>query len=320
MADKFINELDPASGISLADLLAIEQGVGGTPETLYLTITTFLDKMSQGRYVITPSVASGNLTVAIKDMSGNNAASDNVISFRVGNTLYNLAAAASVVKNAATNWCNLGSAELNGLSHDLFMYAIGETGASAGLKFGFSRIPYALTMADFVNTTTSEKYIAGNWTNYTATDAVNNIGRFRASLSSGAGYTWSIPTPVVVNAPIHASDWLTWQPAFSADAGTYNTVTTNWARYSIDQKAVRAIVKATGTTSSTPIILRCTLPFEAAVAAGAAGFVFDSALFGGLIQIAAGSPDTLEFSKYNAAAFAAGATKVIDGEVFYIIE
>jgi hypothetical protein len=178
------------------------------------------------KYIITPSVASNNLTLAMKYIDGSDPSSIKPLKFRVGNTEYSLTAAMSFTKNAGTNWCNLGSAELAALSHDLFVYAIGETGGSAGLKFGYSRISWAQTMGDFVNTSTNEKYIAGNWTNFNSTDPVMVIGRFRAQLSAAAGYNWSIPSAKVVNYPIYESDWLTWAPnhtGFSSapTGGTY---------------------------------------------------------------------------------------------------
>jgi hypothetical protein len=171
-------------------------------------------------YVITPSVASNNLTVALKTIAGADPSAGDKITFRIGNTKREITAAASYTKNAATNWHNAGSAELAGKPIDFFVYAIQETGASAGTKFGHSRIPYALTMADFVNTTTDEKYIAGNWTNFNATDQVEVIGRFRAQLSAGAGYTWSIASALVINRPIYETDFLEWTPQHTGFTAT----------------------------------------------------------------------------------------------------
>lgn len=170
--------------------------------------TGTVDGVIQTKYIITPSVSSNNLTLAMKYIDGNDPSSSNKLVFRVGNTNYSLTASMSFTKNAGTNWGNSGSTELAAKNIDYFVYAIGETGGSAGLKFGFSRIPYATTMGDFVNTTTNEKYIAGNWTNFNSTDAVTNIGRFRAQLSATASFNWSIPSAKVVNFPIYNTDRL----------------------------------------------------------------------------------------------------------------
>jgi hypothetical protein len=164
----------------------------------------------------------------------------------------------SFTKAAGTSWCNLGSAELAAQPVDLFLYAIGETGASAGLKFGYSRISWAQTMADFVNTNTNEKYIAGNWTNFNSSDAVTNIGRFRAQLSAGAGYTWSIATANVINRPIYESEWLDWNTVFT---GFSVAPSNNYNRYKVVQHGVRWVHRSNtdGTSSGTGFTF--TLPF-----------------------------------------------------------
>ena len=199
------------------------------------------------KYIITPSVASNNLSVALKYIDGSDPSSTNKLTFRVGNTEYDLTASMSFTKNAGTNWCNAGGTELAAKNVQYFMYAIGETGASAGLKFGFSRIPYAKTMGDFVNTTTNEKYIAGNWTNFNSTDAVVNIGRFQAQLSAAAAYNWSIPTANVVNYPIYETDPLTWAPQWSANSSmTFTSVTTDVAEYKIVGREIRFEIEGGG--------------------------------------------------------------------------
>jgi len=164
------------------------------------------------KYIITPSVASGNLTLAIKYIDGNDCTTDHKVVFRIGNTEYSLTTAASFTRNAGTNLMNLGSQELFNRNTDLFVYAVGETGASAGLKFAFSRIPYGQTVGDFTNIATAQNYLAGSLTNYNATDPVINIGRFSASLSFAAGYNWALSAPKVINYPFYETDWLSWIP------------------------------------------------------------------------------------------------------------
>jgi len=212
------------------------------------------------RYVITPSVSSNNLTLAIKDVAGNDPSATSSLIFRVGDTTYNLTAATSFTKNAGTNWCNAGSSEMNANPIDFFVYAIGETGASAGLKFGFSRIPYAVTMNDFVNTTTNEKYIAGNWTNFNATDAVTVIGRFRAQLSATASFNWSIATAKVINYPIYKTDRLLWAPTIVGySANPTNTV----YQYVIRDEWIELFIREATNGTSNATNLTMTLPFTA---------------------------------------------------------
>ena len=205
------------------------------------------------KYIITPSVASNNLTIALKYINGTDPSSTNKLTFRIGNTEYDLTASMSFTKNAGTNWCNAGSAELATKNVQFFLYAIGETGGSAGLKFGFSRIPYARTMADFVNTSTDPRYIAGNWTNFNSTDAVTLIGRFQAQNSGTASYNWSIPTANVVNYPIYETDILSWTPSYSGSGSlTYTSVTTLIANYQIvGRYCIATISTSAGTTGGT---------------------------------------------------------------------
>jgi hypothetical protein len=267
------------------------------------------------KYIITPSVASNNLTLAIKYIDGTDPSATKKLTFRVGNTEYDLTAAMSFTKNAATNWCNAGSAELAAKDVDYFVYAIGETGASAGLKFGFSRIPYALTMGDFVNTTTNEKYIAGNWTNFNATDAVTVIGRFRAQLSAGAGYTWSIPAAKVVNYPIFETDWLTWTPAITCSGSfTYTSVTTTWAIYRIVGTKLEFSIRQTGTAGGTASnTIFNTLPFACSKTGTYPGGWGQCA--GGLsavIGLQCGStPNTISVQKYDISNFTNSGTLVV---------
>lgn len=233
-------------------------------------LAVYIAFANRDKYIISPSVASNNLTITILGIDGNAPSATNPVPFRVGNSAYTLTATTSFTKNAATNWCNAGSAELAAKDIDFFMYAIGETGVSAGLKFGFSRIPYAQTMTDFVNTSTSEKYIAGNWTNFNATDPVTVIGRFRAQLSATAAFNWSIPTAKVINRPIYNTDRLNWTPTitgYSANpaSGIYE--------YVVNNNFVTAFFSEPSNGTSNATSLTETVPFTAA---SLASMVWDS--------------------------------------------
>src|SRR3990172_11934381 len=145
--------------------------------------------------------------------------------YKITNTVQSITAAISTTKTDGTNWCNTGAAETATQDVDFFVYLIQETGANAGTKIGFSRIPFARVMGDFVNTSNSEKYIAGNWVNFNATDEVENIGRFNASLTATATFNWSIPaTSIIVSRPIFETRRLTYTPAVTSDTGTITTV------------------------------------------------------------------------------------------------
>jgi hypothetical protein len=220
----------------------------GTPDDVKINAGSTITEY----YKISPLISSGNLTLRILHLDGTNISSANPLAFKIGDSWRVALDNLPFTKNAATNWCNLGSAELAAKTHDLFVYVIYETGAAAGLKLGFSRIPYALTMGDFVNTTTSEKYIAGGWTNFTSTDVVRNIGRFAAQLSAGAGYTWSIPSAKVISYPFFESDWRTWQPVGTASGSmTYTITATDKAEYKMRMHSLEYELKVAGTTGGT---------------------------------------------------------------------
>ncbi len=215
-------------------------------------------------YKIVPSITSNNLVFSLKHMDGGDASSIKPIYFRIGETRHSLTGALTFTKNAGTNWLNMGSAEFATCEVDLFVYAIEETGGGAGLRFGYSRIPYATTMADFVNSATSEKYILGDFTAFNTTDKVENIGRFRAALSGGAGYTWSIPNQVVKNYPIFETDTLRWLPQLSCNGTmTITSPTAVVSDYSISRRKLNFSARLTGTLV-TPAASQVyfTLPFS----------------------------------------------------------
>ncbi len=163
-----------------------------------ITITKYAPQGFLLNGQIVPSVASNHLTVAIKGMDGNNPSASNPVYVRIGNTVRTITSALSVTKNAGTNWCNAGSAELATKEIDYFVY-LGYN-ATDGVVIGFSRIPYAGEYSEFSATTTDEKYCAiSTITNAAAGDDYEVVGRFAATLSAGAGYTWSVPTFTNIN-------------------------------------------------------------------------------------------------------------------------
>lgn len=169
---------------------------------------------------IATSVASNDLTVAIKAMDGTDPSASNPVYVRIGNTVRTITSALSVTKNDGTNWMNLGASEHATLENDLFAYLGYNT--TDGVVIGFSRIPYARRYGDFSATTTNEKYAAiSTITNAVAGDEYENIGRFNAILSATASFNWSLPaTSIIINRPIFNTRWLTY--------------TTTWAGFSVD--------------------------------------------------------------------------------------
>lgn len=282
--------------------------------------------MLNGKLSVT--VASNNLTVAIKTLAGTNPSSSDPVYIRINNTVCSLTTSLSVTKNAATNWCNSGSAELATKEVDYFAYIIwNTTPATDILDIGFSRIPYGTVYSDFSGTTTNEKYLAyGNASAPTSTDDVVNIGRFAATLSAGAAYTWSVPTFTTTNLiqrPIFETRPLTWAPAWSASASmTYTSITTDLAEYKIVGRELRFEVDAFGTiggTVNTSTI--ATLPFAArnlAYFVAFSGWVntTGSAAVGGYCVYISGA---VYFRRYDFGNWTAGTGRYSNGNGVYMI-
>lgn len=170
---------------------------------------------------------AAGITVAIKTLAGTDPSASDPVYVRIGDTVRTISAALSVSKADGTNWCNAGSAELATKEIDYFVY-LGYN-ATDGVVLGFSRFPGANQYSDFSATTTNEKYCAiSTITNAAATDYYENVGRFAATLSAGAGYTWSVPTYTAANLiqrPIYetrATDAIA--PVLSNLSGTCNAI------------------------------------------------------------------------------------------------
>lgn len=170
---------------------------------------------------IVPSVASNNLTVALKGLDGNDPSATNPVYVRIGDTVRSITAALSVTKNAGTNYHNAGGAEIATKEADYFVY-LGYN-ATDGVVIGFSRIPGASIYSDFSATYNDNKFASiSTITNAAAGDTYELIGRFAATMSAGAGYTWSVPTFNAINLiqrPIYETRFLTYTPTLTWTAG-----------------------------------------------------------------------------------------------------
>lgn len=167
---------------------------------------------------IVPSVANNDLTVALKGLDGNDPSATNPVYCRIGDTVHAITAALSVTKADGTNWFNAGSAELATKEIDYFVY-LGYN-ATDGVVIGFARIPYATQYDQFSATATEEKYCGiSTITNAAAGDDYTVVGRFAATLSAGAGYTWTVPTFTTINLiqrPIYQTRPIEYLPTVTA--------------------------------------------------------------------------------------------------------
>jgi hypothetical protein len=166
----------------------------------------------------------------------------------IGGVVRSITGAISIPANAGTNWLNAGSAELATKEIDFFVFLRYSTSDSATL-IGFTRYPGVNIISDFTASATAEKgrRISGT---ATATDQCVIIGRFAATLSAGAGYTWSVPTFTASNLiqrPIYETRWLDWLPTITYSGGTTDPTsnTVNVARYRLSGNMVNLYMKST---------------------------------------------------------------------------
>jgi hypothetical protein len=209
-----------------------------------------------GKIVVTDAAG---ITVAIKGLNGNDPSVTNPVYVMIGGALRSITAALSVAKADATNWFNAGSAELATKEIDYFAY-LGYN-ATDGVVLGFSRIPFATLYSDFSATTTNEKYCAiSTITNAVAGDNYVNIGRFAATLSAGAGYTWTVPTFTASNLiqrPIYETRKLAYVPTCVG----FSSIANSSASYKIVGSTVKLQeVLIVGTSNSASFTI--TLPFS----------------------------------------------------------
>lgn len=230
-----------ADGTSLTAISGDTAGIG------YL-VNANQGFMRNGKIVT--SVASNNLTVAIKTLAGTDPSATDPVYIRIGNTDRAITAALSVTKNAGTNWMNLGGAELATQDIDLFVY-LGYN-ATDGVVVGFAQFPYASVYGDFSTTSTNEKYAAiSTITNAAAGDEYENIGRFNATLSASAAFNWSIPaTSIIVNHPTIETRGMAFVPQVTAISGTFTTVSAT-GRYLRIGRSIFLKVTITITTNGT---------------------------------------------------------------------
>lgn len=195
------------------------------------------------RYKIVTSVASNNLTIAIKNYNWDDASAGSPIKIQIGDTIRTITSALSATYNAWTNYLNLWWAQLATLETDLFVYLWYDTTWTA-IRLTASRIPWANKLWDFTFDSTNEKWLLWTtWINNTATDYYTNIWRINAILSAWAWYTWSIPTTsIIINRQILESRLLPYTstnvwgwPALSAiDVSKYQII---WNNVSVIFKA-----------------------------------------------------------------------------------
>jgi hypothetical protein len=269
---------------------------------------------------IVPTVASNNLTVAIKTLTDTDPSATNPVGIWIGNNLRWITSSLSIAANAGTNWFASGSAELATKEIDYFAY-IGYN-ATDGITLGYARIPYAKLYSDFNTTTTNEKYARiSTITNAAAGDNYINIGRFAATLSAGAGYTWTVPAFTnanLIQEPVYETRWLGFTPTYSASGSmTWTSITTTTSAYKIQHDLLHYELFALGTTGgSAASELRATFPMAGDPAGNAQRFG------GGVVDNVGIASHTfigtqVNCSRFDSANYGLGANRGITTKIIY---
>ena len=218
----FTSELSPLD----TDSVLMQKEVWTTKRYLWSTIkstlVTYFDTIYAKylgdadfyQYSITRTVSGGNITITILNYEWNTPTATKPIKKMIGGVVRTISSALSVTKNAWTNWANAWSSELATKEIDWFVclyYA--DFGWWYSTRLWFWRHPNAENTVSWNGTEEKTLLLQSDAFTTIDTTTVVNIGRFNATLSAGAGYTWSVPaTSVIVNSPIYENqkqkEWL----------------------------------------------------------------------------------------------------------------
>jgi hypothetical protein len=200
---------------------------------------------------IVPTVASNNLTVAIKTLQDTDPTATNPVGIWIGNNLRWITSALSVITNAGSSVYNAGSVELATREIDYFVY-LGYGTVSNRVFIGVSRVPYARIQNDLnVVSTGNEKFLNRN-ESANGTDDIVNIGRFAATNSGTPSFNWTVPTFDNAN--------LIQEPIYE----TRRLVTTNyqyWIKGNILHLSRVTASITIGATAGASTVLAITYPF-----------------------------------------------------------
>lgn len=253
------------------------------------------------------------LTVAIKTLAGTDPSATDPVYVRLNDAVRTISQAISVTCADGTNWFNAGSSELATKEIDYFVYLIWNS-ANNRVSIAFSRVPYYKNWGEITDSNTSEQNFEYD-TNFgyaVANDECEVIGRFAATLSAGAGYTWTVPTYTAKNLiqrPIFETRKLSYLPTYSASGSmTYGSVTTTEASYKVSRTRVWVFLDNSGTTGgSASNEIKMTLPFSAgASVATSSGSTTDTAFTVGFGYV---STSTLNVRKSDSSNFGTGASR-----------
>ena len=273
---------------------------------------------------IVPTVASNNLTVAIKTLTDTDPTATNPVGIWIGNELRWITSALSVITNAGSSVYNAGSVELATREIDYFVY-LGYGTVSNRVFIGVSRVPYARIQNDLnVVSTGNEKFLNRN-ESANGTDDIVNVGRFAATNSGTASFNWSVPAFTnanLIQEPIYETRWLNWTPAYTQTGGmTFTSVTTTEASYKVFDRYVKVNFRFDGTTGgAADSQIEFTVPFTpSTVTINITTGIFDGGSAIGITRIESGRQ--LGAQKFTGviANWGLGASKFVNGTGDYLI-
>lgn len=240
----------------------VDVSISGSVARVHVSGSSLLDG-PQGfgyNYLLrtTADGTSGTFTTSLKAIGNVDPSPSNPVILRIGETRRHVMSASNVVLTSGTNWMNCGGPELTTQNVDLFVYAIWESNQSA-VRIGVSRIPNARTMGDFVNTSTDERYIKGNYSSFNSDDEVEVIGRVRTSKSGTLG-AWGSSGGSVFSRPMKETDWLYWTPNIT---GGFSANPTLICRYKLIDNLLHLSQDTTAVGTSNSTGFTETIPFRA---------------------------------------------------------
>jgi hypothetical protein len=315
MTDEKITQLTNNTAPAGSDsAVIVDSGTVATQELLLGDLNLLPDGwMINGKISVT--VAANNLTVAIKTKAGANPSATDPVSVWINGSFRRITAALSVTINAGANTFNAGSAELATKEVDYFAY-LGWKASTSAVVLLVSRIPFATLYSDFSATATNEKYAAVSSAPASTDDCVV-VGRFAATLSAGAGYTWSVPTFTSANLiqrPIYETRWLDWTPVHTG----FSSSPTGTFKYRVQGRCYYVIyMPTTGTSNATGYTV--TLPCTPGIAMDLLCRVIDNgaaAIDPGLIATSSASNTATIYKTLQGGSWTGSGTKYAEGEFF----
>jgi hypothetical protein len=204
--------------------------------------------MQNGKLSVTAS--AGALTVSVKTLAGTDPSASDPVYININGAMRSITAALSITIAAGTNWFNAGGNETKTLLVPYFVYLVDDAGTPA---LTIARKSHYRVVASGMATTTSEDHIYG-YSGLTDGDDMINIGYFEATLSAGAGYTWTVPTFTSDNLrhePTYSSRWMTWTPVVTGYSANPTSVSYLYRVRDGQQYDIDMLEDTAGTSNAT---------------------------------------------------------------------